>query len=80
MRMRRIRSQRGQTGVAVLLLLVALMALGVSVYTYLQVAEWRDMQSNLMPFAHEPGNVGKVWTEVRAGRGGRGAWCAPAWW
>jgi uncharacterized protein HemX len=42
--MRRIRSQRGQTGMAVLVLLVALVALGVSVCTYLQVAEWRDVQ------------------------------------
>ena len=42
--MRRIRSQGGQTGMAVLVLLVALEALGVSGYTSLQVAEWRDMQ------------------------------------
>ena len=34
----RIRNQRGQTGIAVLALLVALVALGVSVYTYLEMA------------------------------------------
>jgi uncharacterized protein HemX len=33
----RIRNQRGQTGIAVLALLVALVALGVSVYTYLEM-------------------------------------------
>jgi uncharacterized protein HemX len=32
-----IRHQRGQTGIAVLALLVALVALGVSVYTYLEM-------------------------------------------
>jgi uncharacterized protein HemX len=31
------RNQRGQTGIAVLALLVALVALGVSVYTYLEM-------------------------------------------
>ena len=35
---RRIWNQRGQTGIAVLALLVALVALGVSVYTYLEMA------------------------------------------
>src|SRR5262245_58355615 len=35
---RRIQNQRGQTGIAVLALLVALVALGVSVYTYLEMA------------------------------------------
>jgi uncharacterized protein HemX len=33
----RVRNQRGQTGIAVLALLVALVALGVSVYTYLEM-------------------------------------------
>jgi uncharacterized protein HemX len=42
-----IRNQRGQTGIAVLALLVALVALGVSVYTYVQVAQRADMQGQL---------------------------------
>ena len=46
MRLRRIRRQGGQTGRERLVLLVALEALGVSVYTYLQVAEWRDRGCN----------------------------------
>jgi uncharacterized protein HemX len=43
----RLRSQRGQTGIAVLALLVALVALGVSAYTYLQVTQRGDTQRQL---------------------------------
>jgi uncharacterized protein HemX len=42
-----LRNQRGQTGTAVLALLVALIALGISVYTYLQVSQRVDMQTQL---------------------------------
>ena len=42
-----LRNQRGQTGIAVLALLVALVALGVSVYTYVQVTQRVDMQGQL---------------------------------
>jgi uncharacterized protein HemX len=42
-----IRNQRGQTRIALLALLVALVALGVSVYTYLQVTQRVDMQTQL---------------------------------
>jgi uncharacterized protein HemX len=40
-------NQRGQTGTAVLALMVALIALGISVYTYLQVTQRVDVQSQL---------------------------------
>lgn len=40
-------NQRGQTGVAVLALIVALIALGISVYTYLQVSQRVDMQTQI---------------------------------
>jgi uncharacterized protein HemX len=43
----RIVNQRGQTGIAVLALLVALVALGISVYTYLQVTQRADLQGQL---------------------------------
>jgi uncharacterized protein HemX len=43
----RSRNQRGQTGIAVLALLVALVALGVSVYTYIQVTQRADVQAQL---------------------------------
>jgi uncharacterized protein HemX len=42
-----LRNQWGQTGIAVLALLVALVALGLSVYTYLQVTQRADMQTEL---------------------------------
>jgi uncharacterized protein HemX len=42
-----IRNQRGQTRIALLALLVALVALGVSVYTYMQVTQRVDMQTQL---------------------------------
>jgi uncharacterized protein HemX len=42
-----VRNQRGQTGLAVLALIVALIALGISVYTYLQVMQRADMQTQL---------------------------------
>jgi uncharacterized protein HemX len=42
-----IRNQCGQTGIAVLALIVALIALGISVYTYLQVTQRADHQSQL---------------------------------
>jgi uncharacterized protein HemX len=42
-----IRNQRGQTRIALLALMVALVALGVSVYTYLQVTQRVDMQTQL---------------------------------
>jgi uncharacterized protein HemX len=41
------RNQRGQTGTAVLALIVALVALGISIYTHLQVTQRVDMQSQL---------------------------------
>ena len=43
----RIRNQRGQTGIAVLALLVALVALGVSVYTYLAMAHNVELRSQM---------------------------------
>jgi uncharacterized protein HemX len=43
-----LRNQRGQTGTAVLALIVALVALGISVYTYLQVTQRVDMQTQLI--------------------------------
>ena len=42
-----LRNQRGQTGTAVLALIVALIALGISVYSYLQVTQRIDMQTQL---------------------------------
>ena len=42
-----LRNQRGQTGTAVLALIVAFVALGISVYTYLQVTQRVDMQTQL---------------------------------
>lgn len=42
-----MRNQRGQTGIAVLAFIVALVALGISVYTYLQVTQRADMQTQL---------------------------------
>ena len=44
---RRMRNQRGQTGIAVLALVVALVALGVSLYTHLQTARRVDLQGQL---------------------------------
>ena len=43
----RLLNQRGQTGIAVLALLVALVALGISVYTYVQVPQRVDTQRQL---------------------------------
>jgi uncharacterized protein HemX len=42
-----MRNQRGQTGIAVLALLVALVALGLSVYTYLEMAHNVELRSQL---------------------------------
>jgi uncharacterized protein HemX len=42
-----LRNQRGQTGTAVLALIVALVALGISVYSYLQVTQRVDIQTQL---------------------------------
>jgi uncharacterized protein HemX len=42
-----MRNQRGQTGIAVLALLVALVALGVSVYTYVQLGHNLELQSQM---------------------------------
>jgi uncharacterized protein HemX len=42
-----IRNQRGQTGIAVLALLVALVALGVSVYTYLETVHNVELRSQM---------------------------------
>ena len=42
-----LQNQRGQTGTAVLALIVALVALGISVYSYLQVTQRVDMQTQL---------------------------------
>jgi uncharacterized protein HemX len=39
--------QRGQTGIAVLALVIALVALGLSAYTYLQLTRHVDIQSQL---------------------------------
>ena len=41
----RRRDQRGQTGIALLALIVALIALGIAVYTYLQVIQRDDQQA-----------------------------------
>ena len=43
----RLRSQRGQTGIAVLALIVALVALGMSIYTHLQMTRNADVQAQL---------------------------------
>ena len=43
----RMRNQRGQTGIAVLALLVALVALGVSLYTHMQTARSVDLQGQM---------------------------------
>jgi uncharacterized protein HemX len=43
----RMQNQRGQTGIAVLALIVALVALGIAVYTYLQVIQRGDLQVQL---------------------------------
>jgi uncharacterized protein HemX len=43
----RLWNQLGQTGMAVLALIVALVALGISVYTYLQVTQRADLQTQL---------------------------------
>jgi hypothetical protein len=43
-----LRNQRGQTGTAVLALIVALVALGISAYTYVQVSQRVDMQTQLI--------------------------------
>ncbi|HXH09967.1 MAG TPA: hypothetical protein VNP04_09445 [Alphaproteobacteria bacterium] len=40
-------NQRGQTGIAVLALIVALVALALSVYTYLQMERTANIQSQL---------------------------------
>ena len=42
-----LRNQRGQTGTAVLALIVALVALGISVFSYLQVTQRVDIQTQL---------------------------------
>ncbi|HSF32981.1 MAG TPA: hypothetical protein VLK82_21230 [Candidatus Tectomicrobia bacterium] len=42
-----LRNQRGQTGTAILALIVAVVALGISVYTYLQVTQRVDMHTQL---------------------------------
>jgi uncharacterized protein HemX len=42
-----MQDQRGQTGIAVLALLVALVALGIAVYTHLQVGQRDDLQAQL---------------------------------
>ena len=42
-----LRNQRGQTRIAVLALLIALVALGISVYTHLQVTQRADVQGQL---------------------------------
>jgi uncharacterized protein HemX len=43
----RLRNQRGQTGIAVLALIVALVALGVSIYTHMQTARSVDLQGQM---------------------------------
>ncbi|HSF30549.1 MAG TPA: hypothetical protein VLK82_08780 [Candidatus Tectomicrobia bacterium] len=40
-------NQRGQTGIAVLALIVALVALGVSLYTHLQTTRSVDLQGQM---------------------------------
>jgi uncharacterized protein HemX len=42
-----LRYQRGQTGIAILAFIIALVALGISVYTYFQVTQRTDMQTQL---------------------------------
>ena len=42
-----IRNQWGQTGIAVLALLVAIVALGVSVYTYMQMAHNVELRGQI---------------------------------
>jgi uncharacterized protein HemX len=42
-----MQDQRGQTGIAVLALIVALVALGIAVYTHLQVGQRTDLQAQL---------------------------------
>jgi uncharacterized protein HemX len=42
-----LRHQGGQTGIAVLAFVIALVALGISVYTYFQVAQRADTQTQL---------------------------------
>jgi uncharacterized protein HemX len=42
-----IGNQQGQTGMAVLALIVAVVALGISLYTYLHVTQRADFQSQL---------------------------------
>jgi uncharacterized protein HemX len=42
-----LRRQDGQTGIAVLAFVIALVALGISAYTYFQVTKRTDMQSQL---------------------------------
>jgi uncharacterized protein HemX len=42
-----LRNQCGQTGIAVLALIVAVIALGISTYTYLQVTQQADHQNQL---------------------------------
>jgi uncharacterized protein HemX len=43
----RRRNQRGQSGIAVLALIVALVALGIAVYTYFQMTRHADLQAQL---------------------------------
>ena len=43
----RLRNQRGQTGIAVLAIIVALVALGVSIYTHMQTARSVDLQGQM---------------------------------
>jgi uncharacterized protein HemX len=42
-----MRNQRGQTAIAVLALLVGLVALGVSVYTYMQMAHNVELRTQI---------------------------------
>jgi len=42
-----LRYQDGQTGIAVLAFIIALVALGISAYTYFQVTQRGDMQTQL---------------------------------
>ena len=43
-----LRYQDGQTGIAVLAFIIALVALGISTYTYFQVTQRADMQTQLI--------------------------------
>jgi cytochrome c-type biogenesis protein CcmH/NrfG len=43
----RLRNQWGQTGIAVLALLVALIALGVSVYTYVEMTHTAELRRQM---------------------------------